>query len=223
MHVREPATLRQRALDPERPLPALAVAFVLALGVAAALMLLMFIGHVAKSLRVDTMMAAVHGDTVPSARAAYPERGDGPAPLRAELPGPDGGTLVPTPRSGFALIVDPEPLVRLAVEQDLLTRLGVRPGDSVVTGAPMASVWSYDRSGTDPAGLGELLRRGVSLGHERTEEQDVGFGFRQLVDIAVRAIPPGINDPTTAAEAIAYCAELLVLLQGRRLGAQSWS
>jgi uncharacterized membrane protein len=120
---------------------------------------------------------------------------------------------VPARRSGFVQRVDPEPLVRLAREQGLLIRLGVRPGDSIVTGSPTASAWLYDGGVVGVAALAPAVASAVSLGHERTEEQDVAFGFRQLVDIAVKAISPAVNDRTTAAEALGYCAGLLVLLQ----------
>jgi uncharacterized membrane protein len=53
------------------------------------------------------------------------------------------------------------------------------------------------------------VRKAVSIGRERTLEQDVGFGFRQLVDIAVRALSPGMNDPTTAVQALDRIHDLL--------------
>jgi uncharacterized membrane protein len=60
----------------------------------------------------------------------------------------------------------------------------------------------------------------VQLGFERTSEQDSALGLRQLTDIAVKAISPGINDPVTCGHAVGYCADLLVRLQGRQLGEQ---
>lgn len=212
------ATLR--TLDPERPVPSLAVAFVLLLGMAAAVMLLVFIGHMTRSLRIDSMMSGVHDSTVASALAAYPPRNHGPAGPTAELPGPAGGVVVTAAHSGFVRAVRPGPIVGLAVEHNVFIRLGVRPGDGVVRGTPIASVWSCDGSDVRADELSRRLLHGVSLGFERTEEQDVAFGFRQLVDVAVKAMSSALNDPTTAAEAIGYCADLLVLLQGRRLGAQ---
>ena len=56
------------------------------------------------------------------------------------------------------------------------------------------------------------------IGYERTIEQDAAFAFRQLTDIAVKALSPGINDPVTAAHAVGHMADLLVRLTGRRLG-----
>jgi len=214
------ALVTLRAIDPERDLPVLAVTLVLALGVASALVLLAFIGHMVRSLRIDTMMVVVHQDARRSAFEAYLERGEGPAAPGPELPGPAGGTLVLARRSGFVRSVDAERLVQVAREHAVLLRLGVRPGDSVVAGSPIASAWSCDGRDVAADALADHLPSAVVLGHERTEEQDVAFGFRQLVDIAVKAVSPAVNDPTTAAEALGYCADLLVLLQGRRLGPQ---
>ncbi|WHP61068.1 DUF2254 family protein [Arthrobacter sp. KFRI-F3372] len=60
-----------------------------------------------------------------------------------------------------------------------------------------------------------VLETAVETGYERTNVQDVGFGFRQLVDVAVRALSPGVNDPTTAVHVIGH---LSVLLAGWRSG-----
>jgi uncharacterized membrane protein len=209
-----------RGIEPDRPLPVLALLLSFALGLASAVLLLVFVGHVVRSLRVDTMMAAVHQDTRRSILRSYlPRDADAERPGQ-ELPGPDGGTLVPACRSGFVRTVDPGPLVELARQQGVVLRLGLRPGDAVVVGTPVASAWSDGGEPVDVDALADGLGRGVDLGPERTEEQDAGFGFRQLVDIAIKAISPAVNDPTTAAEALGYCADLLVLLQDRRLGPQ---
>jgi uncharacterized membrane protein len=208
-----------RGLEPERPLPVLAVLLSLGLGLASAGVLLVFIGHLIRALRVDTMMAAVHQDTRRSILAGYPLRDQDVERPGPELPGPAGGTLVPARRSGFVRSVQREPLVALARRHGVFLRLGLRPGDAVVAGAPVASVWSDGGGSVDAEALADELGRAVDLGPERTEEQDAGFGFRQLVDIAIKAISPAVNDPTTAAEALGYCADLLVLLQGRHLGA----
>jgi uncharacterized membrane protein len=210
-----------RGLEPRRPLPVLALLLTLVLGIAAGFLLLVFIGHLVRALRVDTMMARVHEDTRTSVEGSYPPYDDTSSEsLGPELPGPEGGTLVPARRSGFVRSTDPGALVELARRQGVFLLLGLRPGDAVVVGSPVASAWSDDGTPVDVDGLADGLEAAVDLGPERTEEQDVAFGFRQLVDIAVKAISPAVNDPTTAAESLGYCADLLVLLQSRRLGPQ---
>lgn len=212
-----------RGLDPERPLPVLALLLAQVMGVVGAVMLVVFVGHLVRRLRVDNMMERVHADALRSADESYALSGQGPAAPPADLPGPDGGVLLPAWRSGFVRSVDPEPLVAAAQQQGVVLLLGVRPGDSVVQGSPLGSAFADAGGEVDVEALVRAFQDAVALGFERTEEQDVAFGLRQLVDIALKAISPAVNDPTTAAEALGYCADLLVMLQGRRLGPQARS
>jgi uncharacterized membrane protein len=82
--------------------------------------------------------------------------------------------------------------------------------------------FAWHRTGGDPRdpdAVRDLVRNAVELGYERTVEQDAAaFGFRQLEDIAVKALSSGINDAVTAAHAIGYMADLLVQIMGCRLG-----
>jgi uncharacterized membrane protein len=151
----------------------------------------------------------------------YPSYEDRRKEPRPDLPGPDGGTLLPCPRSGFVRTVDPGRLADLARRHGVLLHLGVRPGDMVVLGAPVASAFRTEGDGPLPVDeLADGVLEGVQLGYERTVEQDAALGLRQLVDIAVKAISPSVNDPVTAAHAVGYCADLLVRLQSRKLGPQ---
>jgi uncharacterized membrane protein len=210
-----------RGLDPDRPLPVLVLALALLLGLLSALALLAFLGHLVRSLRVDTMMVAAHQEVCGTIADTYPDYEDlrkAPAP---GLPGPDGGTLVPSRRSGFIRAVSPEMLVDIAQRHGLFLLLGMRPGDMVVQGGATGCVWRTDGSGAvDGEALADEVHEAIQTGYERTAEQDAGLGLRQLPDIAVKAISPSINDSVTAAHAVAYCADVLVRLQGRHLGPQ---
>ncbi|MDQ2585228.1 DUF2254 family protein [Saccharothrix yanglingensis] len=109
-------------------------------------------------------------------------------------------------------------LLRTAAASDVLIRLDVRPGDHVVRGTPLASAWSRGGGPVELADVEAGVREGVVLDYERTMEQDAAFGFRQLVDIAVKALSPGINDPVTAVHAVGHLSEVAVEVGGRRLG-----
>ncbi|NYG53928.1 DUF2254 domain-containing protein [Nocardioides perillae] len=210
-----------RAVD-EAPAAAAFVAGVLALVSLSALIGL--IAHIVTILRIDTMMLSVNGETRRAMAASYPAY-DAPrdAPP-VEAARPEGqGALVRAAGGGFVSAVDVARLVGAMRERRACTELLVRPGDHVVTGAPVAQVWrtadgSAPPQDEDAHDVGDAVRAAVSLGYERTLEQDVAFGFRQLEDIAVKALSPGINDPVTAAHAIGHMAELVVHLLGRRLG-----
>ena len=95
-------------------------------------------------------------------------------------------------------------------------------GEFVVEGAPLLWLWapSPDDQSPDPATFGEALHVAVRLGYERTAEQDVAFGVRQLADIAVKALSPAINDPYTSIQALEHLGVLLAKLVRRPLGNQ---
>jgi len=207
-----------RGMHADAPIPRLVVALTLVLGVVSIGLLLVFLGHVVRSLRIDGLMLAVHRDTEKTIAAHYAPLTDAPADPGAGLPGPDGGVLLCAPRSGFVQAVHVDGLVEAARRHDVFVRVGVHPGDHVVEGTPVASAWAVGNEPIDRAALTEAIDGSIDTGFERTIEQDAAFGLRQLTDIAVKAISPAVNDPVTCAHALGYCADLLVRLQRRYLG-----
>lgn len=211
------STLRHLGTPDE--VPAALVGLVLVLGVASLAAVLGFLTHVVRILRVDTMMVTVHAEALDAVRGSHPRRDDdedgGRARvLPADLPDPRAGRAVGAPRSGFVRAVDAAGLVGAAQAVEALVHLLVRPGDHVVQGAPIAVVHPPSAD----AALDEQVAAALDLGYERTFAQDAAYGFRQLEDIAVKALSPGINDPVTAVHALGYLGDLVVELLGRRLG-----
>src|ERR1700687_2857129 len=88
----------------------------------------------------------------------------------------------------------PETLVALATEKGAVIRLLHRPGHFLVGGHPMAMVWPLHA--TDA--VSEALRRSHITGSNRTLAQDLAFAVDQLVEIAIRALSPAVNDTFTA-------------------------
>ncbi|RWZ59216.1 DUF2254 domain-containing protein [Labedella populi] len=208
-----------RGVDADDPLPVLLLGFVQLLALASTIALVFFLGHIVRVLRVDTMMLAVHAETVATMHASYPPIEDHSRDVGPGLPGPAGGSIVGSLSSGFIRTVHWEALVDTARREEVLIRMGVRPGDHVTEGSPVLAVWPVGEStSVDLEALEHAADAAMEFGFERTIEQDVALGFRQLTDIAVKAISPGVNDPVTAAHAVGYCADLLRRLQGRRLG-----
>ncbi len=205
--------------------PALAVLAAFFMGLVSLGTVLGFITHIARALRVDAVMSGVHGETSSAVRLVHPAPEDaGPPPPPA--PGTDG-LLVTSRDGGFVRYVDHARLVALARRHDLVCHLTVVPGDLVVAGNPLARLWARG-SATAPVldeetaeELARAVRGAVPLGFERTMEHDAAFGFRQLGDIAGRALSPGINDPVTAVHALGHLSDLTVVLLGRHLGARA--
>jgi uncharacterized membrane protein len=211
------------ALDSSEPAPKVATVVAFLLGLLSVAALLTFLGHIVRALRIDTMMVAVHGETVDTMEQSYPSVHE-PEPRRPhDVVDTGGGTLLPARRSGFVKVIQPARLVRAAAEADAVLWMMIRPGDHLVEGTPVGIAYRRDGTQVSPAQaerLTEAILQAVELGYERTAEQDTALGLRQLVDIAVKALSPGINDPVTAAHAVGYLSDLLVRLQSRRLGPQ---
>ncbi len=209
-----------RGMDADRPLPTVAVAVAFLLGVATLAAVLGFVAHIARVLRVDTMMLAVHDETDRVIDTFYPAYGD-PAPRSPEELGlaDTDGVVVLARSSGFVRRIDVPALLSAARDHDAVLRMEVRAGDHLVRGTPMATVWACTDAAPSVQAIGDAIHQAMALGYERTIEQDAAFGFRQLTDIAVKALSPGINDPVTAAHAVGHMSDLLVRLTSKRLGA----
>ncbi|MCZ2860437.1 DUF2254 domain-containing protein [Blastococcus sp. VKM Ac-2987] len=194
------ATLDGRAFVPRL---SITLAFLFALGSVAALVF--FLGHLARMLRVETMLRNVHDEAVATIERTDQNPDDAPP----ELPGRPG-TPVEAQASGFVVAVDEERLVAVARERDLVLVLRPRMGDSVVRGTPLAHVWPRDGGPVrDPDELADAVTQAVTLSYERTPEEDAAYSVRKIVDIAGRALSPGINDPTTAVHALSHLSALL--------------
>ncbi len=103
-------------------------------------------------------------------------------------------------------------LVRLATENDAMIELVASVGDVVVESTPLLQILG-GRQQIDQ----RLLQRAINLGEHRTFEQDPKYALRLLVDIAIKALSPAINDPTTAVQALDQIGDLLVRLGNRRI------
>lgn len=106
---------------------------------------------------------------------------------------------VPASRSGYLQMIDDALLMKLARQRDVLIRVEARPGTFIAQGNALVSV--FPRTDLTPK-LTRKLNQAFMLGSERTEQQDVEFPIDQLVEIALRAISPAVNDPFTAIRCI---------------------
>ena len=107
--------------------------------------------------------------------------------------------------------VDPA-LLSVAVEHDVVINLIHPIGHHIVESRPVAYAWNPD-PGALPVGVEHLaddIRAAILMAPERYEDRDVGFGIRQLVDIAVRSVSPSVNDPYTSVMTIQPLSALMV-------------
>jgi uncharacterized membrane protein len=151
--------------------------------------LVYFVGHMASRINVETVVELV-GDDIRRAIARLTVGTPGvPPPATAAW---SGAVAVHDPRRGYLQQIDPEGLADWAHDNGTKIRLLVRPGDYVFPGAPIAMV----RPHVD--GVDVAIRNATALGPSRVSSEDLEFAVRQLVEVAVRALSPGINDPNTA-------------------------
>lgn len=200
--------------------PRLAVTGALVLLFASMVMLIYFVHHLAHSIQIDEVMRRIENSTLRVAADLPTEDVTGVAPPRPPAP----ARSVPAYRSGYVQAMHPEILLPLAVEADVVTQVVPMVGEHVVAGAPLMYVWSMDGSEprVAPEVVTELARDAVRLGFERTLEQDVALGVRQLADIASKALSPAINDPYTAVQALDHLSVILSELASRELGGQAF-
>lgn len=198
------------------PALAVTVAFLLVLGSVAALVY--FIHHITTEIRADTLMQRAEEDTLNVLDHVHPDFVDldETAPQAPDLP--RGAVPIPSTRAGVVQAVSTDVLRHAAERGDAAVVVVVRVGDRVVRDAVLAWTWSHRQAGgVDVERMTADVNAGVTVGHERTMQQDVSYGVRQLVDMAAKALSTGVNDPTTASDATGHLASVLSVLARRRL------
>ena len=179
-----------------------------------------YIDHMAHAIRASTVISNIAADTRAAIDRIYPSDAQHPSnasdePERtAELRRQHSWRTVASDDAGVLVDVDEGALVDIASRVGVLVELVPTVGDFVPRGNRLFEVGG-DQSGEEADKLESRLRDTLSFGKERTMQQDPAFGFRQLVDVGARALSPGTNDPTTAAQAIQRLHDLLLQLSDR--------
>lgn len=196
--------------------PYLAVAFALVLALVNVGVLIFYIHHASNSIRAENVIAAVSEDLNAAIERLIRNRANEvvPSPGATSLPEnfDEQACLVKATRSGYLQAIDVDTLVHRATEHDLVLHVKTRPGDFAVEGSCLLSAWPSER-------LTEELYGSLSgpfiLGGARTSEQDIEFSIHQLVEVALRALSPGINDPHTAMNCIDWLGASLCRLSDK--------
>jgi uncharacterized membrane protein len=183
---------------------------------ASLLLLLLYLNRFTHSLRPVAVAALVAGAgrRVIEASPVRPSMATGVADRALSSMWSAAPTsVVGVARSGAIQAIDERGLVAFARRTQCVLVLAHSVGDFVATGAGLVEVY-----GTAPHTTQRRLRRMFVLGRERTIEQDPAFALRVLVDIAIRALSPAVNDPTTAVQVLDYIEDLLLVIGRRELG-----
>ncbi|MEN6375118.1 MAG: DUF2254 domain-containing protein [Smithella sp.] len=191
--------------------------FLLALGGVGALML--FIHHIASSIQASSIISSVAEETIAAIDRLFPEKlGEGPGE------DDDDRTLsplsewnwraVPASQSGYIQNVNNSALLRLARDRKTIVLMEHGIGDFVVRNTTLASLALEDPPDQE---TNAALQATFTINSYRTVDQDAAFGIRQIVDMALKALSPGINDTTTAVMCVDYLTAILAQLAPRKI------
>lgn len=195
-----------RTVEEDPFVPHLAITGAMVLALVAVGTLVWFVHHIATSINIETVVDAVQQDLCKAIGARTLDAADEARPSDT----PTGNAVAAT-GGGYLQAVDTDALAEWAEEHGITVVLRVRPGDYVPTGFPVA-ILSAGVEGAD-----EAIARAVTLGRRPTSLQDLEYSIRQLVEIAVRALSPGINDPFTAGSVVDHLGDALCRIAPRHL------
>lgn len=209
------AVLLQLRNETSRPQVSVNVA--LFFGLCCFLALVYFINHVAVTIQASKVVAEVSDDLLETIDREYPpadENNRMPAANNAAVSAPlSEAYAVLATHSGYAQVIDYAGLLNRAVDKDVVIQLWGEPGDFVTEGTRLALVWPAAKGSEE---LSEAINRAYILGVQRTLVQDVTFGINELVEVAIRALSPAINDPFTAMTCLDWLGTALCRLCSRQ-------
>lgn len=203
---------------PAADVPHVSVTVGLLMALACVLVLLLFLHVVARSVVADTVVRRVAQELEGSIERMLPVLdGQPPEPPAGEvLPEDlmDRAAIVRSHKEGYVQSIEYGDLVDLASRHGILVRLQFRAGVFMCRDGWLALAYPGDAVTDEVA---DRIRGCVAIGKGRTPTQDVEFSIRHLVDIALRALSPGINDPNTALAVIDHLRGALAQLMSKRL------
>ncbi|MEO8440789.1 MAG: DUF2254 domain-containing protein [Spartobacteria bacterium] len=208
-----------RGIDAVTLVPFLSVTCGIVFAVTSVGVLIFFVHHISSSIIAENVIGRVASDLQDDIDRLYPDSlsdtGDNEEP---EEKLPEGFEKKAQPieshQSGFIQAIAIENLVSLAQEKKFILRLRRRPGEFIAEGSLLAEVVF---EGGEENFVVKELRRHFFFGRHRTPTQDIEYSIDQLVEVAVRAMSPGINDPFTAITCVEWLGASLIRVAERKM------
>jgi uncharacterized membrane protein len=193
-------------------IPNVSVSLAVVFGIVSVLAIVAFINHNAHSMDVSEILEVVTNEAIATIEETWVGADQGASPKHADATEPEGRScVVAFASNGWVQAVDIDALVA-ATPPHSVVRLDTSVGRYAIKGTPLCTVWpALD----DASEVERRTNDAVVLGSSRSSSQDVAYGLRQLADVALKALSPGINDPTTAQDAIFRSGAVLGALQAR--------
>lgn len=189
------------------------------------IVLIFFIHHISTSLQITTIIDNIVDDTKVSIDHIFPKHLGDPAKQDERLQAwhadaNQAWTTITNRTPGYIQNVNTEGLIAFAEEHNIIIRMERRIGHFVPSGATLVSI-THDIT-TDKLTIelddkkAEELNDQFAVGRHRMIEQDTGFGIRQIVDIALKALSPGVNDTSTAVNCVQFLGDVVGVLARRQ-------
>ena len=209
-------------IEDVRFVPHLSTTFAVVLAILGVGVLIYFIHHVATSIQVATIVADLGDELQATIDRIFPDRFGHDAAEHDDMQGArdmppefeQRSVPITAPKSGYVQTIDDDALLHLTRTHDVVIEIVHRPGHFVVVGNPLLRAWPAERITHD---IQKQATSAFTLGKQRTPTQDVEFGVLQLVEIAVRALSPSLNDPYTAVNSLDQLSVALCHLAERDL------
>jgi uncharacterized membrane protein len=209
-----------RGGDENEFVPSLSVFGALILALVGIGFLIFFIHHAASLLQASNVIAAAAHETFQTIDRLFPEslHDDGSAspsdPESNNWLEQEQKILIPAPKTGYIQSHDEKAFFHLACSSQSVFRMHVGVGEFAAFDSPLLTVYSKSSRSEK---LVKSIQATYGISSVRTIEQDAGFGIRQIVDIALKALSPGVNDTTTAITCIDYLTAINLRLANRRI------
>lgn len=195
--------------------PHLAIAGAVVLALLAVGVLIYYVHHIAVALQLSEITNRIAHELEHTIDRLYPEPiGASAEPAAAPPSIPPAALPVRARHSGYVQEIDSEPLLALAARAQAIIWLTARPGDFVISGDAVASVWPPP---ADAEAVAAAVAKSYLVGADRTSQQDAAFGVQQLVEVALRALSPSTNEPFTAITSIDRLGQALTRLASRQI------
>lgn len=182
-------------------IPSLSILVAIVAAMANIILLIIFIHQIAISIQADKVISDISDYIFTQVKTLFPEKmGEGKAneeqiDLPTAVSGYQNRTSILSPKNGYLQYIDSEALLALICTKDTLLELYYRPGGHLVEGIEIGLLHSNGNWEKDE--LKEIFKH-FEIGKTKTSQQDLEFSIHQMVEIASRALSPGINDPYTA-------------------------
>jgi len=205
--------------------PVLAVSTAMVLAIIGVAVLIVFIHHIALSIQASTILDNVASETITAIEAIFPDMANAISldPAQSDAAATLAATLRWVPvvalKNGYLQSIDKEGLLRIACELNATIRVERGIGQFVLAGMPIFSVSDKVAIGGDAI---RTMRATLSVSAYRTVEQDPSFGIRQLVDVALKALSPGVNDTTTAIMCLDYLGAVMATIARSTIPSRYW-